>query len=165
MPTPHQTRSQGPGSSTYQLPPWLNPRASSVAPLSILVAQSIILTQEQLAHLSVVEDESEASSQVFTQPILSPSPPRSITEPSPVQHFDSQLASTPQLLSSPLCRPGSPIEEAFYQYNIHPSLAGTSQHLCKTLWLQCDNSCPESLGLQHPFKALIQLQIPPGHPH
>ena len=40
-----------------------------------------------------------------------------------------------------------------------------SQHLHKTLRLRCSNSFQESLGLQHPFKALIQLQIPPGHPH
>ena len=40
-----------------------------------------------------------------------------------------------------------------------------SQHLRKTLWLQCDSSFPESPGLQHPFGALTQLQIPPGHLH
>ena len=62
MPTPRQTRSQGPGSSTYQLPPRLNPRAASVAPSNVLVAQSIVLAQEQLMHLSVIDDESEASS-------------------------------------------------------------------------------------------------------
>ena len=39
------------------------------------------------------------------------------------------------------------------------------QHLHKTLWLRCDSFFPESPGLQHPFKALIQLQIPPGHLH
>ena len=125
MPTPHQTRSQGPGSSTYQLPPRLNPQAASVAPSNVPVTQSIVLAQEQLAHLSVVNNESEASSRVFTQPILLPSPPRSIAEPSPRQPFDSRLASTPQPLSLPLHGPGSPIEEAFCQYNVHPSLEGT----------------------------------------
>ena len=121
MPTPHRTRSQGPGSSTYKLPPRLNPRATSVAPSNVPVAQSIVLAQEQLAHLLVVDDESEASSRVFTQPILSPSPLRSIAEPSPIQPFVSRLASTPQPLSSPLHDPSGPIEEAFYQYNTHPS--------------------------------------------
>ena len=40
-----------------------------------------------------------------------------------------------------------------------------SQHLRKTLQLRCDSSFPGSPGLQHPFEALIQLQIPPGHLH
>ena len=61
MPTPCRTRSQGPGSSTYQLPPQLNPRAASVAPSNVPVVQSIVLAQEQLMHLSVIDDESEAS--------------------------------------------------------------------------------------------------------
>ena len=40
MPIPRQTRSQGPGSSTYQLPPRLNPQAASVAPWSRRVLSS-----------------------------------------------------------------------------------------------------------------------------
>ena len=72
MPMPCQTHSQGPGSSSYQLPHRLNPWALSVAQTSILVVQSIVPELEQLAHLSVVEDWSEALSQVFTQPILLP---------------------------------------------------------------------------------------------
>ena len=66
MPTPRRTCSQGTGSNTYQPPLQLNPRPTSVAPLSVPVAQCVILAQEQLAHLSVIKDESEASSQVFT---------------------------------------------------------------------------------------------------
>ena len=125
MPTPCRTCSQGPGSSTYQLPPQLNPRAASVAPLNVPVTQSIVLAQEQLMHLSVVNNELEALSRVFTHPILSPSPLQSIAEPSPRQPFSSRLAATPQPLSLPLRGPSSPIEEALYQFNVHPSPAGT----------------------------------------
>ena len=55
-----------------------------------------------LAQLSVIEDQSEALSQVFTQPILFPPSPQSIAELSPMQPFNPWQALTPQILSSPL---------------------------------------------------------------
>ena len=61
-------------------------------------------------------------------------------------------------LAVPLRRPSTNTTFTHPQWEL-------SQRLRKTLQLRCDSSCPESPGLQHPFEALIQLQIPPGHPH
>ena len=65
----------------------------------------------------------------------------------------------------PCAAPVVPSRRLFINITFTHPWQELSQHLHKTLRLQCDSSFPESLGLQHPFWALIQLQIPPGHLH
>ena len=87
--------------------------------------------------------------------------------PSLNPHLDS--LSTPDWLQPlnhsphPCVAPAVPSRRLFINITFTHPQRELSQHLRKTLRLLCDSSFPESPGLQHPFGALIQLQIPPGH--
>ena len=99
IPTPHHTQSQGPVKEVLTLPVRTNTRVSSPPLTSVLVSQSIVFTQNQLAQLSAIKNQWAVAIQALNRDlILTPVSPQMIAEPSPHQHFYLPVASTDSTL-------------------------------------------------------------------